>query len=139
MTPAGVFHFTKAFGIADDPGCSLPYTKVDEDCYWSGDMREGMRYNEMVRLSKLPGLDVGVSEHLIDYKFEYRYCLNISFNEEGTPGRGSAIFLHCMGQARPYTGGCVAVPETAMYRLMQCVLPDCAVVIDTLGNLGGSL
>ena len=67
MTPAGVFHFTKAFGIADDPGCALPYTKVDEDCYWSGDMREGMRYNEMVRLSELPGLDVGVSEHLIDY------------------------------------------------------------------------
>ena len=31
--------------------------------------------------------------------------LNISFNEEGTPGRGSAIFLHCLGPQKPCTGG----------------------------------
>ena len=37
MTPIGVFSFTKAFGIADDPGCSIDYYKVTEDDWWSGD------------------------------------------------------------------------------------------------------
>ena len=32
-TPTGVFHFNRAFGIADDPGCAIPYVKVDNDSY----------------------------------------------------------------------------------------------------------
>ena len=48
QTPMGTYTFNKAFGIADDPGCDSPYTKVDVDTYWSGDAREGMHYNEMV-------------------------------------------------------------------------------------------
>ena len=78
------------------------------------------------------------SEHIVDYEYQYQYCLNISFNEDGTPGRGSAIFLHCFGPAKPYTGGCVAVPENIMRMIMQQVLPECVVVIDTFENLGGS-
>ena len=42
-TPTGVFHFNRAFGIADDPGCAIPYVKVDQDTYWSGDPREGFQ------------------------------------------------------------------------------------------------
>ena len=30
-TPVGVFHFNRAFGIADDPGSLIPYVKVDQD------------------------------------------------------------------------------------------------------------
>ena len=137
QTPIGVYHFTKAFGISPDPGCPLPYTQVDSDLYWSGDVN--CKYNQMVRLSENPGLDVSNSEHLIDYEYQYQYCLNISFNEAGTPGRGSAIFLHCLGPARPYTGGCVAIPENIMELVMQNVSEDCVVVIDTLEKLGGSL
>ncbi len=48
QTPAGVYHFNKAFGIAPDPGCAIPYTQVTDDIWWSGDQREGMCYNEMV-------------------------------------------------------------------------------------------
>lgn len=138
-TPVGIYHFNKAFGIAEDPGCRLPYTKVTEDTWWSGDDREGMHYNEMVSLSELPDLSRKYSEHLVDYVYEYQYCLNISFNEEGTPGKGSAIFLHCFGAKRPYTGGCVAIPEAVMKQVLQNVRADCVVVIDTLENLGGSL
>ena len=136
QTPIGVYRFNKAFGIADDPGCALPYVKVDEDIYWSGDPE--MRYNEMVSLSDYPELDMTDSEHIVDYEYEYQYCLNISFNEEGTPGRGSAIFLHCFGAAKPQTGGCVALPEYIMKQVMQRVREDCVVVIDTMENLGGS-
>ena len=139
QTPIGTYHFNRAFGIAEDPGCAIPYVQADSYTYWSGDEREGMHYNEMVDIRDYPGLDLTNSEKIVDCVHEYRYCLNISFNEEGAPGRGSAIFLHCCGLHKPYTSGCVAVPEGTMKRIMQTVSPDCVVVIDTLENLGGQL
>ena len=134
-TPIGVYYFTTAFGISDDPGCKIPYIKVTKDLYWSSDMREGMHYNEMVSINDYPDLDKKNSEHLIDYSKAYQYCLNISFNEECTPGRGSAIFLHCTGNNK-YTAGCVAVPKDTMVKIMKRVDPFCVVVIDTKDNLG---
>ncbi len=140
-TPVGVFRFNRAFGIADDPGCAIPYVKVDNDTYWSGDSRDGFRYNELVSLKDLPALDIesGDSEHIIDYPYHYQYCLNISYNEDGTPGRGSAIFLHCFGPEKPFCGGCVAIPADKMLRVMQNVLPGCTVVIDSLQNISPEL
>ena len=70
--------------------------------------------------------------------YQYQHCLNISFNEEGMPGRSSAVFLHCLGPHKPWTGGCVAVPENNMKLIMLNVREDCVVVIDTMENLGGS-
>ena len=134
QTPVGVYHFNKAFGIAGDPGCALPYFQVNENTYWSGD--PSYHYNEMMDINDYPELAMDDSEHIVDYEYQYQYCLNISFNEEGTPGRGSAIFLHCFGPVKPYTGGCVALPENIMKLVMQKVSPDCVVRIDTLEALG---
>ena len=136
QTPVGIYRFNKAFGIAPDPGCAIPYIQVDENTYWSGD--PDRQYNQMVDIRDVPDLVMDDSEHIVDYEYQYQYCLNISFNEEGTPGRGSAIFLHCFGPQKPWTGGCVAVPENIMKMIMQRVQADCVVVIDTLDNLGGS-
>ena len=138
-TPVGTFHFTAAFGIAPNPDCALPYKQVDENIYWSGDVRPGMKYNEMVDIRQCPSLNTKESEHILDYNPNYIYCMNISYNEEGTPGKGSAIFLHCLDAKKPYTGGCVAIPEDKMRFVLQHVKKDCAVVIDSLNNLGGSL
>ncbi len=135
QTPIGTYGFNKAFGIAKDPGCTLDYVKVDDDIYWSGDDRNDMHYNEMVDIKDYPDLDMENSEHIVDYVYQYQYCLNISFNDNGSPGRGSAIFLHCLGPEKPYTGGCVSVPENIMKLIMQNVKPDCVVVIDTMDNL----
>ena len=134
-TPVGTFHFNNAFGIAPDPGCQIPYTQVEDDTYWSGDPRDGMHYNEMVSLSDYPDLDKDNSEHIIDYTRQYQYCLNIDYNKECVPGLGSAIFLHCFGPYKPYTGGCVAIPEEQMLIVMQNVKPDCEIIIDTFDNL----
>lgn len=134
-TPIGVFRFNKAFGIADDPGCAIPYIRVDENIYWSGDVRPGMMYNQMVNINELPDLRKDDSEHIVDYDPTYTYCMNISYNENGTPGLGSAIFLHCFGPCKPYTGGCVAIPLEKMRFVMQHVRPDCVVVIDFLQKL----
>ncbi len=136
QTPIGIYRFNKAFGIAADPGCAIPYIQVDDNTYWSGDPER--QYNQMVDIRQVPELLMDDSEHIVDYEYQYQYCLNISFNEEGTPGRGSAIFLHCFGPLKPYTGGCVALPENLMKQVMQTVREDCVVVIDTLENLGGS-
>ena len=138
-TPVGTFRFNYAFGICPDPGCALEYQQVTEDDYWSGDQRDGYHYNEMVSIADLPDLNTDDSEHITDYTNEYKYCLNISYNEEGTPGLGSAIFLHCLGAKKPYTGGCVAIPEEKMVTVMQNVQEDCAVVIDSLENLDPEL
>ena len=134
-TPVGTFRFNYAFGIADDPGCAIPYHKADDDDYWSGDQREGFRYNEMVSLSELPELNKEDSEHITDYTYQYQYCLNISWNEEGEAGKGSAIFLHCLGPYKPFTGGCVAIPGDQMLKVMKNVREDCVVVIDSLENI----
>lgn len=134
-TPVGVYHFNYAFGIADDPGCVFPYHKVTNDNYWSGDQREGYHYNEMVSIKELPDLNVDDSEHIVDYPFHYQYCMNISWNEEGKEGKGSAIFLHCLGPNKPYTGGCVAIPQDKMITAMKYVKKDCVVVIDELKKI----
>ncbi|MCR5662952.1 MAG: hypothetical protein K6G50_12645 [bacterium] len=137
-TPAGVFHFNRAFGIADDPGCAIPYVKADDNTYWSGDSRPGKHYNELVSLADCPDLDTKNSEHITYYQTEYQYAMNISYNEKGEPGLGSAIFLHCFGDRKPYTGGCTAIPKDKMLFVMQNVHPDCVVVIDSMENLGAS-
>lgn len=138
-TPPGVYKFNRAFGIADDPGSAIPYVKVDEDMYWSADPAPGHHYNELVSIKDVPDLDIesGDSEHIVDFPYHYQYCLNISYNEECTPGLGSAIFLHCLGPAKPFTGGCVAIPESHMKYVMTHVNENTAVVIDTYEKLSG--
>ncbi len=138
MTPVGTFRFNRAFGNSEDPGTAFEYTRADGDTYWSGDMREGKHYNELVSLKDVPDLDKENSERIADYPIHYQYCLNISYNAEGTPGRGSAIFLHVFGDRKPFTGGCVAIPLDMMRFVMQNVSKDCVVIIGSLETLGGN-
>ncbi|XME04011.1 hypothetical protein QYZ88_007495 [Lachnospiraceae bacterium C1.1] len=125
------------FALTVWPVVIMKETGKDENTYWSGDQRDGMHYNEMVDIKDYPDLDKENSEHIVDYDYPYQYCLNISFNEDGTPGKGSAIFLHCFGPEKPYTGGCVAVPENIMKITMKTVKKDCVIIIDTMDNLTG--
>lgn len=140
MTPVGTYSFNYAFGINPDPGCTaFEYQQVTDDDYWSGDQREGYGYNTMVNIKDLPDLNTEDSEHIVDYPVHYQYCLNISYNDTGTPGAGSAIFLHCLGPQKPYTGGCVAIPKDKIISVMQNVDSDCVVVIDSLEKISPEL
>ena len=137
-TPTGTFNFDCAFGIAPDPGCAIPYTQVNEYHYWSVD--RNFKYNQLVDVREAPAnFDKSNGEHLIDYNPQYLYALNISYNSEGTPEKGSALYLRCFEPAKPYTGGSVMIPEDKMRFVMQHVKPDCICVIDSLKNLGGEL
>lgn len=136
-TPVGVFHFDKAFGIAANPGCKVPYTQVDENYYWSSD--PNYKYNQFVSIKDFPALNKNAAEHLIECEPEYTYVLNISYNEQGTPAKGSAIFLQCLGINKTYTHGGIAIPVDKMRVVMQNLNPDCVLIIDSLANLGGSV
>lgn len=132
-TPVGIFHFNKAFGILENPGCAFDYVKVDENFYWSGDAN--CKYNQLVNIRDYKNLNKTVSEHLIEINPEYNYAMNISYNETGIAGKGSAIFLHCFGKMATYTDGGVAIPEDKMLVVIKNVKKDCVVVIDDLKNL----
>ena len=64
QTPVGIYHFNKAFGIAPDPGCAIPYIQVNENTYWSGD--PDRQYNQMVDIRDVPELVMDDSEHIVD-------------------------------------------------------------------------
>ena len=134
-TPVGTFVIDKAFGIAPDPGCAMPYTQVDENIYWSGDFN--YKYNQWVDIREYPNLNKNYSEHIIDYNPHYTYVLNIGYNKKNIVGKGSALFIHCFGPAKPWTGGCVALPEDKMLIVMRTIRPGCVAVIDSMTNLGG--
>jgi len=67
-------------------------------------------------------------EYLINYKGVYNYCMFIDYNKNGTAGKGSCIFLHCSDK-RGYTGGCIAIPEVAMKKIIQWAQPGAKIVI----------
>ena len=139
-TPVGTYRFNYAFGINEDPGCSaFEYQQVTDDDYWSGDQKKGHKYNQMVSIKDIPDLNTDDSEHIVEYPVHYQYCLNISYNDKGTPGKGSAIFLHCLGPQKPYTGGCVAIPKDQIIQVLKNVDKDCVVVIDSLNKISPEL
>ena len=138
-TPVGTFTIDAAFGLAEDPGCAIPYTQVDEDYYWSGDSREGMKFNKLVNIRDMPDLDKENSEHISDFPYAYQYVLNMGYNAECEEEKGFAFFFHSFRVNRPYTGGCVAVPEDIMRFVMQHVKPGCRITLDSLEHFGGDL
>ena len=127
-TPLGTFGFNAALGINDDPGCAIPYTKVDDTYYWVGDSSSDM-YNKLVTTTEYTDFDPDASELIVDYPNAYKYILNTTYNEDGTPMKGSAIFLHCYREQRTYTGGCISIPFDKMEYVMTHVQPDSKIII----------
>ena len=132
-TPRGVYTFTMAFGILEDPGCAMPYTQVNDSHYWVGDSNSE-RYNQFVSTRDYDDFNHKDSEHIIDYDLAYKYCLNISYNSDGTPKKGSAIFLHCQTKNK-FTAGCVAIPFESMREVLRHVKEGCIVIMDSGSNI----
>jgi L,D-peptidoglycan transpeptidase YkuD (ErfK/YbiS/YcfS/YnhG family) len=126
-TPTGVYNLTTPFGILDDPGANMPYTKVTEYHYWCGDS-SSKYYNQLVDERTADRKHTSADEHLIEYKGVYNYCMFIDYNAQGTAGKGSCIFLHCMGSKKS-TGGCVAIPQEDMKKVLQWAKPGVKIVI----------
>ena len=116
-TPIGDFGMVKAFGVKDDPGSLIPYTKLTNTMYLCSDKEY---YNQFIDVSKVNHTCSSKSEHLISYQPQYNYALFFDYNKENIYGKGSAIFLHCFG-SYPYTLGCIAVSEENMIKILKTV------------------
>ena len=127
-TPVGVFLFVEAFGILENPGAKMEYTKVDKSHYWVDDS-SSKYYNQFVSTDEVVK-DWDMAEHVVEYGESYHYVLATSYNVERIPGNGSAVFLHCMSEQSEATAGCIAVPEVYMREIMKRIEPDCVLIID---------
>jgi L,D-peptidoglycan transpeptidase YkuD (ErfK/YbiS/YcfS/YnhG family) len=120
-TPAGVFSLTEAFGRQGDPGTGLPYRAVDGDDWWVSDVASP-RYNQYAQCA--PGtcdFSEPASENLAAAGAVYDYAVVIDYNRGGTPGAGSAFFLHVTNGAP--TAGCVAIDRGSLVALMRWLDP----------------
>ena len=130
-TPRGSYRFTRGFGIKRPDIVNLPYTQVDGNCFWVDDPASKY-YNQFVNLSNVEK-DWNSAESLAGSGRSYNYALAINYNEACIPGKGSAIFLHCL----PTGGaGCIAVSEDAMVRILKETGPDCLLLIESAAELG---
>ena len=127
-TPLGQFDLGIAFGT-HDLNIKYPYIKITDNLYWVDDPNSKY-YNKLISLNKkintydYPYIinenkkDFLSAEHLQDYPQQYEYAIYIEYNVNGEKyengeGKGSAIFLHCLGN-KGYTGGCIAIPKEEM-------------------------
>ena len=128
-TPIGVYRFIKAFGILENVQTKMEYTKIGHNHYWVDDGKSNY-YNQFIDAKNVKK-DWNSAEHLCEFGESYHYVLATSYNEEGIPGKGSAIFLHCMSNESEDTAGCIAIPEVYMKKLVTEVKPQCVLIVDT--------
>jgi L,D-peptidoglycan transpeptidase YkuD (ErfK/YbiS/YcfS/YnhG family) len=142
-TPTGLFTLPLTFGINDDPGSKLPWHSVDKHSWWDENPKS-KRYNTWYQ--KCPKKvcwtastrKKNASEHLADYKPQYKYAVFIGFNAKKKKvlppdiGSGSGIFLHVSNGG--YTAGCVSVKKSAMKALVRWLDPAASPHI-AIGNL----
>ncbi|NEK84372.1 hypothetical protein GCU60_01120 [Blastococcus saxobsidens] len=119
-TPAGTFSLTEAFGRAGNPGTALPYRLVDGDDWWVSDVRSP-RYNHYAECARgTCDFDEAAAENLFDEPM-YPQAVVIDYNRGGTPGAGSAFFLHVSNGAP--TAGCVAIDAGSLTALLRWLDP----------------
>jgi L,D-peptidoglycan transpeptidase YkuD (ErfK/YbiS/YcfS/YnhG family) len=120
-TPAGTFSLTRAFGRAGDPGTALPYRAVDGNDWWVSDVNSP-RYNQYAHcVPTTCDFDEGASENLLAAGAVYDHAVVIDYNRAGTPGAGSAYFLHVSNGAP--TAGCVAVDAGSLVAVLRWLNP----------------
>lgn len=124
-TPLGTFKLGKSFGTHDDVK-NKEYIKINPNLYWVDDSKS-VYYNKLIDIEKIKP-DFNSAEHLVEYKQQYEYAVEIKTNENNIPGKGSAIFLHCSVE-RP-TAGCVAIKSEIMKRIVEKIDENATICIE---------
>lgn len=122
-TPAGTYSLTQAFGRLGDPGTSLPYFQAGPSDWWD-ENPDSPTYNRHVVQAESPG---GDSENLYYSGSVYDYAITIDYNTGGTPGAGSAFFLHVTNGSA--TAGCVAIAQGSLVAILQWISPGAVIVL----------
>lgn len=127
-TPYGIYSFTIAFGMRENPGSILPYHQIGDDDLWIDDSNSAF-YNKLVN-SKVVERDWNSGERMSRQGVSYNYGLVLNYNPDCIPGKGSAIFLHCNTERNNFgSAGCIRVPEERMKQLIQSVNENTRIVI----------
>lgn len=111
-TPIGLFQMNTPFGQKDAlDGFPSNYLKTKISHVWRSSTNKLVddvgAYGD--------GEQIGTSW----YSGYYDYAIDAGFNINGIPNQGSALFLHCIGQNKTYTSGCVAIPTEQMIAVMR--------------------
>ena len=111
----GIYAFTLAFGVKEDPGAKLPYHQIDKNDYWVDD-GDSAYYNLLVNTDDVVK-DWDSAEHLSSIVPFYNYCLALDYNSERIPARAPRCFcMHGAGcgdrhrRLREDSGGADARP-----------------------------
>lgn len=120
-TPLGVWPFRVALLRPDRvptlPSLALPWRWLRLDDGWSDDPADAA-YNRPVRHPR----DFS-AERLWRGDEAYDAIIVLGYNDAPpAPGRGSAIFLHCIA-THDYTEGCVAIAKSALLDLLPSLTP----------------
>ena len=116
-TPAGDYAIPETFGRQNNPGTTMPWFRATTKDWWDGNTTSPT-YNQHVVRTTSPG---GASENLYNAGAVYDYAAVIGYNPNGTPGAGSAFFVHVSNGKS--TAGCVAVSRTHMVQLLRWLDP----------------
>lgn len=144
-TPMGVFPLRECWYRADrlpPPATALPLHIIHEDDCWCDDPADA-RYNRYFCLSertppltpRLRGGELSVAqggdalphsfEHLWREDHAYDLIIPLGYNDAPPiPGKGSAIFLHCMHDDHRPTAGCVALNKNDLLELLPILSPQ---------------
>lgn len=104
---------------------NIPYTKITDSMYWVDDVNSKY-YNQLVNIEKVEK-DWKTAEHLIEYKTQYEYLIEIKTNPNNIPNKGSAIFLHCTNN-KP-TAGCISINSKAMKEIIENISKETKIII----------
>lgn len=125
-TPVGTFELGMLFGKhkkeilkskINNTILDYNYIEINPNLYWVDDIKSKY-YNKLVDISKVKK-DWNSAEHLIKYKKEYEYAIEIKINPKNIKGKGSATFLHCWA-GKP-TAGCIAIDRKYMKKIFSLI------------------
>lgn len=131
-TPTGVYDFGQLFGVAPNPGTSMPYTQLTWHHWWVGDSNS--KYFNTLQDRRTTGKywSTAGGEAIIDKPQAYKYGIAINYNmNRSTAYRGWGIHMHCADHLKHATAGCVGIPSSAMKEFLQQVKPGAKIVIST--------
>ncbi len=100
----------------DENKVKVKHLQITKHMYWVDDPKSKY-YNQLVDTSLKIQKDWNSAEHLIDYKIQYEYLIEIKTNPRNISKKGSAIFLHCTNNME--TSGCVAVSKDVMKKIIE--------------------
>jgi L,D-peptidoglycan transpeptidase YkuD (ErfK/YbiS/YcfS/YnhG family) len=127
-TPRGCFRLVRLWWRADRaarPPTRLPIRRIERDDGWSEDPAD-RNYNRPVRVAAASSADRLWREDAL-----YDFLIELDHNTRPRIARrGSAVFIHVARRGLLPTAGCVALPASALRRLLPRLSPKTRILID---------